>query len=146
MKKASSGFTLIEVMIVVAIIGILAAIAYPSYKDSILKGRRAEGRAALQELLQQQERYMTQNGRYLSFAKNASDTPFKVFSGGQSGDAKYQLRAEACTDGGDLRDCVKLWAEPALSDAAAGKLWLQSTGVKGCDGTAKDSQPALCWP
>ena len=61
------GFTLIELMITVAIIGILAAIAYPSYQDSILKGRRAEGRTALLNLLQQQERYYTQTGSYLSF-------------------------------------------------------------------------------
>ena len=55
--RASRGFTLIELMIVVAVISILGAIAYPSYQESVRKGRRAEGRAALQELMQQQERF-----------------------------------------------------------------------------------------
>ena len=53
-KSLSHGFTLIELMIVVAIVAILASIAYPSYKDSVLKSRRAEARTALSELLQQQ--------------------------------------------------------------------------------------------
>ena len=58
--KRATGFTLVELMIVVAIVGILAAIAYPSYVDSVRKGKRADGRAALTSLLQQQERYFTQ--------------------------------------------------------------------------------------
>ena len=56
-KKINSGFTLVEVMIVVAIVGILASIAYPSYQESVRKGRRAQARTALSELVQQQERY-----------------------------------------------------------------------------------------
>ena len=46
LKKNQSGFTLIELMIVVAIVAILGAIAYPSYLDSVRKGKRAEGRTA----------------------------------------------------------------------------------------------------
>ncbi|RZM02652.1 MAG: type IV pilin protein, partial [Variovorax sp.] len=66
-RRRQAGFTLIELMIVVAIVGILATIAYPSYRESVLKGRRAEARTALLELMQQQERYMTQRGAYLNF-------------------------------------------------------------------------------
>ena len=62
--SARAGFTLIELMITVAIVGILAAIAYPSYQDSVRKGKRAEGRTALIDFLQQQERFLTQTGSY----------------------------------------------------------------------------------
>ena len=58
------GFTLIEVMIVVAIIGILAAIAYPAYQDSILRSRRNAASACMMEGAQFMERYYTTNMAY----------------------------------------------------------------------------------
>lgn len=58
------GFTLIELMITVAIIAIIAAIAYPSYQNSIVKSNRTEAKACLLELAQFMERFYTQNGRY----------------------------------------------------------------------------------
>jgi type IV pilus assembly protein PilE len=64
MKSKSIGFTLIEVMIVVAIVGILVAIAYPSYREQVLEGRRSEARSALLQLAQAQERFYTANGTY----------------------------------------------------------------------------------
>jgi type IV pilus assembly protein PilE len=63
----SSGFTLIELMIVVAIVGILAAIAYPSYQEQVRKGRRADAMAQLVTLAQAYERYYTSNNTYDGF-------------------------------------------------------------------------------
>ncbi len=63
-RRKQSGFTLIEVMIVVAIIGILASIAYPSYRESIAKGKRASAKSVLTESQQWMERFYSENYRY----------------------------------------------------------------------------------
>lgn len=78
----NKGFTLIELMIVVAIVGILSAIAYPSYQNYVQQARRADAQADLLELAQWMERQFTVNGTYVSDIDgdndfDADDLPFK---------------------------------------------------------------------
>ncbi len=114
------GFTLIELMIVVAIIGILIAIAYPSYQDHIKSGHRGEAKADLAELAQFMERYYTENNRYDSATLPFAQSP-------RSGAALYALTQTAS---GDL---YTLTATPTgkMSDDRCGALTLDQAGVKG---------------
>jgi type IV pilus assembly protein PilE len=65
-RKQSGGFTLLELMIVVAIIGILAAIAYPSYQDHLRKGRRAQAQSFLMNVAAKQQQYLIDARTYAS--------------------------------------------------------------------------------
>jgi type IV pilus assembly protein PilE len=64
MKYRSAGFTLIELMIVIAIIGILASIAYPSYTTYIERSRRSDGQSALLDLSHRMDQYFSENKSY----------------------------------------------------------------------------------
>lgn len=64
MNKLEKGFTLIELMIVVTIVAILVAVAYPAYQDYVRKARRAEGKELLLRLQLQQEKWRVNNPAY----------------------------------------------------------------------------------
>jgi type IV pilus assembly protein PilE len=76
MRKYMRGITLLELMIVVVIIGILAAVAYPNYRDFAARAKRNEAKAILLEIAQNEERFYLQNSRYgtLSELGYAADT------------------------------------------------------------------------
>jgi type IV pilus assembly protein PilE len=168
-RKHQLGFTLMELMITVAIVGLLAAVAYPSYTSSVLKGKRAQGRTAMVELIQQQERYMTQRNCYLAFTTAAggvatavapspstacggviaTTVPFKAFSGDNPSKAAYLVSSTTCGAGTatiSIAECVQAVATPIAPDTEVGSLSLTTTGVKDCTGTAKSSNFSLCWP
>jgi len=73
--RVARGFTLIELMITVAVISVLAAVAYPSYQESVAKGRRAQAVGTLQAASQWMERFYAENYRY---DQNTANPPVAV--------------------------------------------------------------------
>ncbi len=132
--KKKSGFSLIEVMIVVAIISILGAIAYPSYVDYIRKGRRTDGMNALTAAMQKQEVYKANNAVYGTLVQ--ANIP------ATSTEGYYTI---AIDPAGCAAPCLSMTATPtALGDQNAdhvSKYELLSTGLKRWtyDGTSYDS-------
>jgi len=125
MIKNKKGFTLIELMIVIAIIGILASIAYPAYTDSVTKTRRAMAQANLTELASYMERHFTENNTYTgaTIAASGIANDYYTFTS-----PIPNLSATAYT----------LTAEPTGSQASndsCGDLTLSQSGVKGADTT-----------
>ncbi len=83
--RSSLGFTLVELMVVVAIISLLAAIAYPSYRNHVLKGHRASAQAFLMDAAQRQHQYFLDNrafapdlGTLFGAASNDAAVPSEV--------------------------------------------------------------------
>jgi type IV pilus assembly protein PilE len=140
MKTRSHGFSLIELIIALGIVGILAAVALPSYTSYSKRGKRTECRAALMQVMQQQERYYTQQNTYLAFTATASNIPMKQFSAESAASSACTISAAACT-GSNLAACVVLTATPVLPDPEVDKITLQSDGSRSCTGTA----PTKCW-
>lgn len=87
--RQERGFSLIELMVVVAIVGILAAIAYPSYIEYVNRGKRAEAKAALMEGAQLLERYFAVQGTYLDAANNLA--PVFPTAVGDAGSTTYNI-------------------------------------------------------
>ena len=110
---AARGFTLIELMIAVAIVALLAAIAIPSYQDSVWKGKRAEAKAAIFKALQAEERYYTQNNTYIAYSGTAPSGAFPVFSADNLTNSRYIIEVRnaggspLCTANGPISDISK---------------------------------------
>ncbi len=146
----SGGVTLVELMITLAIIGILASIAYPAYTGYMGRARRIEGQLALVDAMQRQERYFSQRNSYLAFGFDAGapdDASFKWYSGSTPAHSAYELRGHACP-GRAITDCVELVATPGTDrvdrrfrDPDCETLTLDSIGRQGASGPA-----ARCWP
>lgn len=132
MRAMQRGFTLIEVMIVVAIIGILAAVAYPSYTEYVNRGNRAEGQAFLHDVSARQERYFSQNNTYIT---SQSDINKLGLSSASSETGKYTL-AIAAGGGG-----YTLTATQQFNDTKCGNLTLNALGEKGVSSGSKEE----CW-
>ena len=140
-SKNRSGFTLIEVLIVVAIMAILAATAAPGYQRYVERGHRAEARAALMQAAQWMERVATATGVYP--ATSESSTPLPVVLSSVPG-KRYTISLKASTSSTYTLLAIPQGAQ--LSDSCA-TLTLNQAGVRGVtvDGAGRADLISACW-
>jgi len=136
--RLSRGFTLMELMAVVAIVAILVGIAVPTYQDSVRKSRRGQAKSDLAEAAQAMERYYTINNTYVganlnTIYNNPPQSP-------KTGTAHYTISF----DGAVTANSFVLQAVPSTTTGQnkdkCGTMNLSNTGVKG-----PASLPAECW-
>ena len=135
MRHQHQGFTLIELMIVVAIVGILAAVAYPSYAEYIRRGHRAEARAGLLQAAQWMERAATAKGTYPLEA----DFPAALKTVPNN---RYDVSI-ASADGATFT----LTATPKGAQVGdkCGNYTLANTGLRGAKGVTTGDIVTECW-
>lgn len=138
MSRAQRGFTLIELMIVVAIVGIISAIAYPSYMESVRKSNRADAKAALNDVSQRLQRCFTAYSDYT----HASCALGQTLDGGSvnSGEGMYTVTGNLTATTFALT-ATPVTGTSQAGDTKCGNLTLNQAGVKGASGSLGSS----CW-
>ncbi len=153
-----TGFTLVEVMIVVAVVAIIAMVAIPSYQDYVIRSKRAAARQVLMEASQYLERNYTAAGCYdfantpdcLARSGSATVQPSTLLKAPAEGRASYlvgwtytnsgQAFTLTATPCGDTGGGCPVGSEATFKDPTCGALTITQTGLRGASGTV-----ATCW-
>ena len=144
------GFSLIELLVVLVIIGVLTASVMPAYQQHVVRTRRSEAQSTLLRLMMQQERFHSQHNRYVAFSAGDAEPEarhFQWWSGANAAVSAYEIEGKAC-DGELIAQCVQIIARPGTAlvdsrfrDSDCRELILTSSGLRLASGPAPG-----CWP
>ncbi|PIF78875.1 type IV pilus assembly protein PilE [Variovorax sp. 54] len=152
--RSGRGFTLIEVMVVVAIVAILAAIAMPNYQEYVRRSKRVEAQGVLMEAAQFMQRYYSANDRYtLASGQTTAQTEQKSKTGSllptalqqspQSGTPNYTIAVFASDD--PPAYTLQATRTGSMSGDRCGMLTLSGQGTRGVKDQATGLGAADCW-
>lgn len=140
------GMSLIELMIAVAIVGILAAIAYPSYVEHIRKSRRAEAQVALMSLAAALERHYTVKGSYEGAAADGGNSGRPTITAAtvpmDGGTPTYRLHIDAADQ---FTFTIRATPTGAQRDDRCGSLVLQQNLLRSIEGARPGVRSEDCW-
>ena len=136
----NKGFTLIELVVAILIVGILAAVAVSSYQDYILRAQRADAKSVLLEVAGWMERNYTATGSYATNPAGAAITAPPITQSPKTGTARYDVSFTA----NPTATAFTVQASPAVgwADAECGTLTLDQRGTQTESGTGT---VADCW-
>lgn len=141
-RRSQRGFTLMELLVVIAVIGILAAIAYPSYAAYVLRGNRADAKRILLESVQVLERNYTEASSYQTKSDGTTAMTLPYSQSPSSGTARYTIQFDT---GQPTRNTYVVKAVPtgAQTGDPCGTLTIDQTGNKAVQGATQSA--VTCW-
>lgn len=138
------GFTLIELVIVIAIVGILSSIAMPLYRDYVVRTNRTEAKTALAAVALAQERYYSANNTY-STTLASLGTVMGLSSSGVTENGYYSISIVAANPTASYSLSATPQSKAGQNTDKCGTLTLTSTGVKGVSSATSGYTAANCW-
>lgn len=145
-RSRSAGFTMIELMIVVVIIGILAAMGYPSYRGYVVRTQRGVAKAAMVQVLDRQAQFFVDNKVFATNLTNLGfgTNPFAIDRKGKeiatsSTDRIYNIQLSGASATSFILQAVPQLKQ-ATEDSACGTLSITNEGIRSVSGSGTN-----CW-